>query len=169
MSNDIKSGIEEMLLADPMYQKAIEEMKAEDGVVQETVDKILRDIMARVDNPDDKFDIIHGFKTLGKCLNYFTQTLCKDAEHFNSEIISAHGIVSDKVMRSLEPAEACPQCGYTTGEQFNPDNFTLRKLMLISGSIIDYVFWRRALGQYDVDIVDTEAAQPMETTQEPVI
>lgn len=144
--NDLMPSIEGMLQEDKVIQEAMERTKQDDSLVQPVVTQFLTDIMGRVENPEDTFELRHGFLTLGKTLNYLAQALCKDYEHFQKELTSAHKTVVDKIMVSISPK--FDDEGNVIEGSFDDEDFSLRRLMMMSGSLVDYVYWREALSHY---------------------
>lgn len=144
-NNDVTSSIEEMLLEDKVIKQAIEKTKKDDTIVQPLVTKFLSEIMENVEDPDKEFDIKHGFLTLGKTINYLSQALCKDYDHFQKELTAAHKVIVDTMMVSISPET--DEEGTIIPESFDEENFSLRRLMMMAGSLVDYVYWRESLNQ----------------------
>lgn len=145
-NEDLITSIEDMLQEDKVIQEAMEKTKRDDTLVQPLVTQFLTEIMGKVEDTEDTFELRHGFLALGKTLNYLAQALCKDYEHFQTELTAAHKTVVDKLMVSISPK--FDEEGNVIEGSFDDEDFSLRRLMMMSGSLVDYVYWRETLGQY---------------------
>ncbi|MCR3758661.1 hypothetical protein [Clostridium felsineum] len=146
--NSTINDIEELLQKDPTIQKAIKITKDNDLITKDFVDKTLSELSELISDENTEFNIKHGFQALAKCINYLGEGLCDSYEDFQNELAITHKLISEKVMQAI-PSE-------------DMENFSLRRLMILSGSLIDYVFWREALG----DCVNREELDDKENNKD---
>lgn len=141
-----ENEIENLLQEDVVIQMAMERTKQDEVIVQPIVNEFLERIVALIDNPDENFDLRHGFLILGKSINYLSQSLCKDEAQFKEEITNSHMVVVDKFMGAISPE--MDENNVPIEGTYDEENFSIRRLMMMSGSLIDYVYWRDALSTY---------------------
>lgn len=125
--------IEAMLKADPSVQKALETVAKDDAISKDFINETLNRINVLMKDKNTEFNINHGFQALGKCINFLGQLLYPSLEAFQNDLVLSHKIVVENVMESLPDEDL--------------NNFSLKRLMMVSGSLIDYVYWRKALGE----------------------
>lgn len=133
-SNLMKNYIQELLQNDVQVQKAIKITKDNDEITRDFVDKTLLELQDLIHDEHNKFNVKNGFQALAKCIIYLNEQLFNSYEDFQNELSIAHKLT----VESIEQLE--------NSQDF--ENISFSTLMLISGSLIDYVFWKEALEKY---------------------
>lgn len=133
-----------MQMADPVFEKVNEQIKKDNTIAEKCVNEFA-DVLNKFIKEDKEFSSKHGFIALGRTLVYLTQTLCKDAEHFESEIEKANALMADKMMLSLMPLT---KDGKIVEENFDIEDVSVRRVLMALGCGVDYVFWRNELSSY---------------------
>lgn len=133
-SNLMKNYIQELLQSDEQVQKAIKITKDNDEITRDFVDKTLLELKNLIYDEDNKFNVKNGFQALAKCIVYLNEQLFDSYKDFQNELSIAHKLTVEGI-KQLELSQ-------------DFEKISFRTLMLISGSLIDYVFWREALGKY---------------------
>lgn len=133
-SNLMKNYIQELLQNDVQVQKAIKITKDNDEITRDFVDKTLLELENLIYAEDNKFNVKNGFQALAKCIVYLNEQLFDSYKDFQNELSIAHKLTVEGI-KQLELSQ-------------DFENISFRTLMLIAGSLIDYVFWKEALGKY---------------------
>lgn len=137
-----------MIEEDPVIQNAIKNTEENSRIVESTVTLMLNSIMRKVEDKNDEFELKHGFIALGQTINYLAQTLCDNHEMFQDEMSKVSKLVTNNVMGSLGTIEECEE------DSDVMENYSLRRLMMLSGAIIDNIFWRESLGDYSEEVAE---------------
>lgn len=133
-SNLMKNCIQELLQSDVQVQRAIKITKDNDEITKDFVDKTLLELQNLIHDEDNKFNVKNGFQALAKCIVYLNEQLFDSYKDFQNELSIAHKLTVEGI-KQLENSQ-------------DFENISFSTLMLISGSLIDYVFWRESLGKY---------------------
>lgn len=133
-SSLMKNYIQALLKSDVQVQKAIKITKDNEEITRDFVNKTLLELESLIHDEDNKFNVKNGFQALAKCIVYLNEQLFDSYKDFQNELSIAHKLT----VKGIEQLEL--------SKDF--ENISFRTLMLISGSLIDYVFWREALGNY---------------------
>lgn len=133
-SDLMKSYIQELLQSDVQVQKAIKITKDNDEITRDFVDKTLLELENLIYDEDNKFNVKNGFQALAKCIVYLNEQLFDSYKDFQNELSIAHKLTVESI-RQLKFSQDFENVSFST-------------LMLIAGSLIDYVFFREALGKY---------------------
>lgn len=142
----------EMQMIDPVFEKVNEQIKKDNTIAEKCVNEFA-DVLNKFISEDKEFTQKHGFIALGRTLVYLTQTLCKDADHFESEIEKANALMADKMMSSLMPLT---KDGKIVEEDFDVEDVSVRRVLMALGCGVDYVFWRNELSNYAEKRTDIE-------------
>lgn len=126
--------IEELLMKDEKIHRAVEITNHNNFITKNIVDKIFLEITDLINDKNIDFDIRNGFQALGECINYLCQLMCGSYEEFQDELTVVHNLLAKNFEEMTSSSEM--------------EKFPLRRVMMLSGSIIDYVFWKEALGDY---------------------
>lgn len=141
-----------MQMIDPVFEKVNEQIKKDNTIAEKCVNEFA-DVLNKFISEDSEFTQKHGFIALGRTLVYLTQTLCKDADHFESEIEKANALMADKMMTSLMPLT---KDGKIVEENYDIEDVSVRRVLMALGCGVDYVFWRNELSNYAEKRVDIE-------------
>lgn len=133
-SNLMKNCIQELLQSDVQVQRAIKITKDNDEITKDFVDKTLLELQNLIHDEDNKFNVKNGFQALAKCIVYLNEQLFDSYKDFQNELSIAHKLTVEGI-KQLENSQ-------------DFENISFSTLMLISGSLIDYVFWRESLGKH---------------------
>lgn len=149
-------------MIDPVFEKVNEQIKKDNEIAEKCVNKFadtLNDFM----RDDKEFSMKHGFIALGRTLVYLTQTLCKDAQHFEQEVEKANTLMADKMMTSLMPLT---QDGKIVDKDYDIEDVSVRRVLMALGCGVDYVFWRNELSSYSEKRTDIEEENTLKSETE---
>lgn len=134
----------------PELERALETTKLNDELIRPTVDEIVTNLVSKIDDEENTFDSKLAFSTLAKSIIYLTQMYCNNKEHFDSELQEANKVVTDNIMASLGAfanEEQENQKVIYNSDEVDYENFSIRRLMMISASIMEYTLWRLTLNE----------------------
>lgn len=134
----------------PELERALETTKANDELIRPTVDEIVTNLVSKIDDEENTFDSKLAFSTLAKSIIYLTQMYCNNKEHFDNELQEANKVVTDNIMASLGAfanEEQENQKVIYNSDEVDYENFSIRRLMMISASIMEYTLWRLTLNE----------------------
>lgn len=130
---------------DPVFDKMTEVAKQDKLICDDFVNKTVELLKSELENKDNHFNVKHGFLSLSKSIIALAQSLCDNEEHYNEELIKAQSVVIDRVMPSILPKIDGEKI---IEEDYDMENLSIRRLMLSVGTLIDYIFWRSELSNY---------------------
>lgn len=129
---------------DPVFDEVNEKTRQDQMIAERCTEKLADIIKEQMDN-DPEFNVKHGFLALGRTIIYLSQTFCKDAQQFEFELEKSNALAVDKMMASLMPTM---KDGKIVDENFDMEDVSLRRVLMATGSLVDYTFWRNELSQY---------------------
>lgn len=146
---------------DPAFEK-VREMTVKDAEIsKEFVDKALDLLKEQFDNKEE-FTIKHGFLGLSKLIIALTQSLCENEEQYHYEMIKAQDIVTNKVMPSILPKI---EDGEVVKNNYDMEDLSIRRIMMTTGTIIDYVLWRNDMSSYSAVRAEMEEEELKSETE----
>lgn len=125
--------------------ESIKEINEQDNALMQPVLEKIMDVLGEELKAENSFSTKHGYMAVGKLLIYLSQSLCKDEEHFKSELAASQDMAIDRVVQSILPKI---QDGKITEEGYDLENLSIRRIMLALGTAVDYVIWRTELSNY---------------------
>lgn len=133
----------------PEVEEALEETKENDELMRPLVDEIVKSLIEKIDDPDCFLDSNSSFSVLAKSITYLSQMYCDSHDHFNDELRIVNDLVTTNVMASLGAYADDDQVfnKVVYNDEVDLENFTLRRLMMLSASIIEYTLWRLKLNK----------------------
>lgn len=146
---------------DPVFDKLTEVTKQDKLICDDFVNKTVELLKSELENKD-QFNIKHGFLGLSKSIIALAQSLCDNEEHYNQELIKAQSVVIDRVMPAILPKIDGEKI---TEEDYDMENLSIRRLMLSVGTLIDYIFWRSELSNYQKTRSELEEEESLEDSE----
>ncbi len=125
--------------------ETLQEINEQDNALMQPVLEKLMDVLGEELKAENNFSTKHGYMAVGKLLIYLSQSLCKDEEHFKSELEASQDMAIDRVVQSILPKI---QDGKIVEEGYDLENLSIRRIMLALGTAVDYVIWRTELSNY---------------------
>jgi hypothetical protein len=125
--------------------ESLKEINEQDNALMQPVLEKLMDTLGEALKAENAFSTKHGYMAVGKLLIYLSQSLCKDEEHFKSELEASQDMAIDRVVQSILPKI---QDGKIVEEGYDLENLSIRRIMLALGTAVDYVIWRTELSNY---------------------
>lgn len=154
--------MENNLQNDQAFDKILEITKLDRNISEDFVNKTIELLKNELSNNKD-FNIKHGFLGLSKCIVALAQTLCESEEEYNSEISKAQGIAINKVMNAIMPKT---KDGKIIEEGYDMEDLSIKRLMLVAGTVIDYIFWRTEFSHYSETREELEKSESEKTKLE---
>lgn len=137
--------MENNLQNDIVFEKIAEITQQDKVITQNFVDKTVELLKEELENPENNFNIKHGFLGLSKAIIALTQSLCDNEEHYNNELSKAQAVAIDRMMPSILPKVEDDKI---VEDNYDMDNLSIRRLMMMIGTAMDYIFWRAELSNY---------------------
>lgn len=129
---------------DPVLEY-LRDLQTSDAKIADTViNEILTLIKNHLENTEG-FETKHGYIALARSTAFLTQTMCKDQDEFLKELDAAKIIVDNKVFPAIMPK--CNEDGEII-EEYDNEDLSVRRLMLIVSNYIDAIFWRLDMNNY---------------------
>lgn len=140
---------------DPVFEKIKEQNEADRAVVEPVLERVLEIFKEELDAEND-FNIKHGYLVLSKAIVYLSQALCDTEEMFANELEAAQRLAIDRMMPAVLPKI---EDGKITEEGYDLENLSVRRLMMATGTLVDYIFWRNDISKYRESREAIEAEQ----------
>ena len=135
MDNDILENDPIIKRTTELYKQSIED-----------TEEIVEGILALCFNEEKKYKVSQMFHALGRVIVYITQSLCENREEFEKELAKSKTLINENIFPALGSNafdEELNKNGVVTfNGTFNEENFNVRRLMMLAGSMIEYIYWR---------------------------
>lgn len=132
---------------DPVTKKVTELTNDEMKKIEPLVQSILNDFQKKLDNKE--FTVHELIHVLGRTTIYMTQALSNDYEDFCKGYDKASELVCNNVLPALglyaadESLKENNENGIVTYNGiYDEENFRVRNLILLAGTIIDIIYWK---------------------------
>lgn len=126
-----EQSINELIKNDPTLKAALDKVKADDDIIIDSVNEIVNIMKGKL---NEQFTVKHALLTLAKAMNSMGGYNCSSYEEFVSEISKARDIISNSLMNAIPEDDTM--------------NFSLRRLLFIGGTFVEYLYWREHLGDF---------------------
>lgn len=138
---------------DVVFEKLAEMTIQDQSICKDFVEKTVELLRDKLENPEDQFNVKHGFLGLSKVLVALSQTLCEDEKHYNEELSKAQSVAIDRIIPAILPKVEGEKI---VESDYDMENLSIRRLMISLGAAIDYIFWRSELSNYSKTREDIE-------------
>lgn len=132
----------------PGLEKALEKTKENDELIRPIVDEIVNSLVDKIDNGEHFLDTQLALSVLAKSITYISQMYCNSEQHFKEELQEANNLVTNNIMAALGAFKGNDQSNNEVvynKETVDYENFSVRRLAMLSASIIEYTLWRLTL------------------------
>lgn len=135
----------------PGLERALEKTKDNDEAMRPVVDEIVESLVDKIDDPKHFLDSKLALSVLAKAITYVSQMYCNNKEHFEEELKEANKLVTENIMASLGAFKDEDQSNNKViynDDNVDYENFSVRRLAMLSASIIEYTLWRLTLNEH---------------------
>ena len=129
--------------------EALEITKEKEEKVRSYVDRYYKELYDIVEDQKEDFDILDVFSTLSKVSLYFAQSYFSNKDEFDEEYQVTRKLVTENVLQSLgvnaDDEKRNKESIVTFNGELDLENFSLRRILMISSQITEYALWQLTL------------------------
>lgn len=129
--------------------EALDITKEKEEKVRPIVDEVYEKLYSYVEDNDKDFDMYDACSTLAKTGIYLSQSYFENKEEFDKEYKISKELVSNNILMSLGlyagDEELNKNAIVTYNGEYDINNFSLRRILMISMHLTEYALWQLTL------------------------
>lgn len=130
-------------------EEALETTKNKDEKVRPYVDEYYDSIVKKIEDENLDYDLLDAFSTISKLGLCLSQSYFEDKNHFDEEYKLSRKLVSENILQALgvnaDDDEKNKSGVVTYNGEIDLDNFSLRRILMISSQLTEYALWQLTL------------------------